>query len=120
MVLQPTLTLVVLASLPIYAFWSAFISPILRTRLNDQFARNADNQSFLVESITAVGTVKAMAVEPQMTRRWDNQLAAYVVSSFRVAKLAMVGQQGVQLIQKMVIVATLWIGAKLVIEASYR
>lgn len=115
---SPTLTLVVLASLPIYAFWSAFISPILRTRLNDQFARNADNQSFLVESITAVGTVKAMAVEPQMTRRWDNQLAAYVVSSFRVAKLAMVGQQGVQLIQKLVVVATLWIGAKLVIEGK--
>lgn len=93
-----TLTWVVLASLPAYAFWSAFISPILRTRLNDKFARNADNQSFLVESITAVGTVKAMAVEPQMTQRWDNQLAAYVASGFRVTKLAVVGQQGVQLI----------------------
>lgn len=87
-----TLTWVVLASLPAYAFWSAFISPILRTRLNDKFARNADNQSFLVESITAVGTVKAMAVEPQMTQRWDNQLAAYVASGFRVTKLAVVGQ----------------------------
>lgn len=86
-----TLTWVVLASLPAYAFWSAFISPILRTRLNDKFARNADNQSFLVESITAVGTVKAMAV---------------------------VGQQGVQLIQKLVTVATLWIGARLVIEGK--
>ena len=113
-----TLTWVVLASLPAYAFWSAFISPILRTRLNDKFARNADNQSFLVESITAVGTVKAMAVEPQMTQRWDNQLAAYVSSGFRVTKLAVVGQQGVQLIQKLVTVATLWIGARLVIEGK--
>ena len=113
-----SLTLVVLASLPAYAFWSAFISPILRTRLNDKFARNADNQSFLVESITAVGTVKAMAVEPQMTQRWDNQLAAYVASGFRVTKLAVVGQQGVQLIQKLVTVATLWIGARLVIEGK--
>ncbi|RQL20775.1 type I secretion system permease/ATPase [Neisseria meningitidis] len=113
-----TLTWVVLASLPAYAFWSAFISPILRTRLNDKFARNADNQSFLVESITAVGTVKAMAVKPQMTQRWDNQLAAYVASGFRVTKLAVVGQQGVQLIQKLVTVATLWIGARLVIEGK--
>ena len=115
---SPTLTGVVLASLPAYAFWSAFISPILRHRLNDKFARNADNQSFLVESVTAVGTVKAMAVEPQMTKRWDNQLAAYVQSSFNVTRLAVIGQQGVQLIQKLVTVATLYLGAKLVIEGK--
>ncbi len=115
---SPTLTLVVLASLPAYGFWSAFISPILRARLNDKFARNADNQSFLVESMTAVGTVKAMAVEPQMTRKWDNQLAAYVASGFRVTRLAVIGQQGIQLIQKLVVAATLWIGARLVIEGK--
>lgn len=112
------LTLVVLASLPCYAIWSATISPILRARLNDKFARNADNQSFLVESVTAMGTVKAMAVEPQMTRRWDQQLAAYVSSGFRVTRLATIGQQGVQLIQKLVTVATLWLGAHLVIEGK--
>ncbi len=115
---SPTLTWVVLASLPAYAFWSAFVSPMLRARLNDKFARNADNQSFLVESMTAVGTVKAMAVEPQMTRKWDNQLAAYVASGFKVTKLAVIGQQGVQLIQKLVTVATLWLGARLVIEGK--
>lgn len=65
-----------------------------------------------------MGTVKAMAVQPQMTQRWDNQLAAYVASGFRVTKLAVVGQQGVQLIQKLVTVATLWIGARLVIEGK--
>ena len=90
----------------------------MRTRLNDKFARNADNQSFLVESVTAVGTIKAMAVEPQMTRRWDQQLAAYVHSGFRVTRLATIGQQGVQLIQKLVTVATLWLGARLVIDGQ--
>ncbi|UOP01416.1 type I secretion system permease/ATPase [Kingella potus] len=112
------LTLIVLVSLPLYAFWSATISPILRNRLNDKFARNADNQSFLVESVTAVGTIKAMAVEPQMTRRWDQQLAAYVASGFRVTRLATIGQQGVQLIQKLVTVATMWLGARLVIDGQ--
>ncbi|WP_154103831.1 type I secretion system permease/ATPase [Eikenella corrodens] len=112
------LTLVVIVSLPLYAVWSATISPILRARLDDKFARNADNQAFLVESVTAVGTVKAMAVEPQMTRRWDQQLAAYVSSGFRVTRLATIGQQGVQLIQKLVTVATLWLGARLVIDGK--
>lgn len=105
-------------SLPCYAIWSATISPVLRSRLNDKFARNADNQSFLVESVTAIGTIKAMAVEPQMTRRWDQQLAAYVSSGFRVTRLATIGQQGVQLIQKLVTVVTLWLGAHLVIKGE--
>ena len=112
------LTLIVLVSLPLYAIWSATISPVLRSRLHDKFARNADNQSFLVESVTAVGTIKAMAVEPQMTRRWDQQLAAYVSAGFRVTRLATIGQQGVQLIQKLVTVATMWLGARLVIDGQ--
>lgn len=112
------LTLVVLVSIPCYAIWSATISPVLRARLNDKFARNADNQSFLVESVTALGTIKSMAVEPQMTRRWDKQLAAYVTAGFRVSRLAMIGQQGVQLIQKLVTLSTLWLGAHLVIAGD--
>lgn len=112
------LTLVVLVSLPCYALWSAFISPILRHRLNEKFARNADNQSFLVESISAMNTIKSMAVSPQMTEHWDKQLAGYVRAGFKVTKLATIGQQGVQLIQKLVMVINLWLGAHLVISGD--
>lgn len=112
------LTLIVLCSLPCYAIWSAFISPVLRARLNDKFQKSAQNQSFLVESVSGIGTIKAMAVEPQTTTQWDKQLAAYVYSSFRVTRLATIGQQGVQLIQKLVSVMTLWLGAQLVIQGE--
>lgn len=110
------LTLVVLISLPLYAIWSAVISPILRHRLNDKFMRNADNHAFLVESVSAMGTIKAMAVNPQITDQWDKLLASYTHSSFRVTKLATIGQQGILLIQKFVMVANLWVGAHLVIS----
>lgn len=110
------LTLIVLLSLPAYAAISAVITPVLRRRLDEKFARNADNQSFLVETVSGIGTVKAMAVGPRVTRTWDNQLASYVASSFRVTKIATLGQQGVQLVQKLVNVAILFFGAKLVIE----
>lgn len=112
------LTLIVVISLPCYAIWSACITPVLRNRLNIKFARGADNQSFLVESVSGVGTIKATAVEPHMTRTWDNQLSAYVNASFKVTRLANIGQHGVQLIQKMVTVATLWLGAQLVISGK--
>lgn len=112
------LTLIVLVSLPCYALWSASLTPLLRKRLDDKFARGADNQSFLVEAVSGIGTIKAMAVEPHMTRRWDLQLAAYVAAGFRVARLSNIGQHGVQLIQKLVTVATLWLGARLVIAGD--
>ena len=112
------LTLIVVLSLPLYALISASITPVLRTRLNEKFARGADNQSFLVETISGIGTVKAMAIDPRTVTAWDNQLAGYVGASFRVTRLATIGQQGVQLVQKLVSIAILFWGAKLVIDSK--
>ena len=112
------LTLLVVASLPVYAATSAFLNPVFRQRLNQKFARSADNQSLLVETVSGIETIKAMAVEPQFTRRWDQQLAAYVTAGFRVTSLGNVGQQLVQLTGKLVTVVTLFLGAKLVISGK--
>lgn len=109
------LTLVVVASLPLYAITSALLNPVFRERLNLKFSRSADNQSLLVETVSGIETIKAMAVEPQFTRRWDQQLAAYVTAGFRVTTLANSGQQLVQLTGKLVSILTLFLGAKLVI-----
>ncbi|MDP2834307.1 MAG: type I secretion system permease/ATPase, partial [Pseudomonadota bacterium] len=112
------LTLVVLASLPLYGLISLLITPLLRARLNEKFNRGAENQAFLVEAVSGVDTLKAMAVEPQMTRHWDTQLAAYVAAGFRAATLSTLAHEGVGLVGKLVTVATLWLGAKLVIEGQ--
>jgi len=112
------LTLVVLLSLPIYLIWSAGVTPVLRRRLDEKFVRGAENQSFLVEAVSGIGTVKASAVGPRLARTWDNQLADYISAGFRVTKLANVGQQGVQLVQKLVSVGVLFFGAKLVIDGK--
>lgn len=101
------LTLVVVVSLPVYAAISMLITPVLRKRLDEKFARTADNQSFLVETVSGVETVKSMALEPQFTRRWDNQLAGYVSAGFRVTTLGNVGQQLIQLVGKLVSLITL-------------
>ncbi|CAB3802833.1 Toxin RTX-I translocation ATP-binding protein [Paraburkholderia caffeinitolerans] len=110
------LTLLVLASLPLYALVSILLVPVLRECLNEKFARGADNQSFLVEAVSGVETVKSMAVEPQFIRHWETQLAAYVAAGFRVTQLGNIGQQLIQAIGKLVTVATLFFGAKLVID----
>ena len=112
------LTLIVLASLPLYAGLSLLVVPILRRRLDEKFARGAENQALLVEPVTGIQTVKAGALEPQLARKWDNQLAAYVSASFKTGTLASFAHEGVGLIGKLVSAATLWYGAHLVMEGA--
>jgi subfamily B ATP-binding cassette protein HlyB/CyaB len=112
------LTLVVLGALPFYVAISAGATPLFRRRLDEKFCRGSENQGFLVESVTGVETLKAMAVEPRMQRRWEEQLAGYVSASFRVISLSNTASQAVQMINKLVIAATLYFGAKLVIEGN--
>lgn len=110
------LTLIVALSLPCYFLLAVAFTPVLRGRLEEKFNRGADNQAFLVETIGGVDTVKAMAVEPQWTRKWDNQLAAYVQAGFRATTVSTLAGGGVNLIGKIVTVATMWLGARLVID----
>ena len=113
---SPLLTGIVVAAFPFYIGLSALLTPIFRRRLDEKFNRGAESQSFLVEAVTGIETLKAMAVEPQLQQRWEEQLAAYVRASFRVATLGNAGSQVVQLVGKLVTAATLYVGAKLVIE----
>jgi subfamily B ATP-binding cassette protein HlyB/CyaB len=114
----PMLTWIVLGSLPIYVAISGAATPLFRRRLDEKFQRGAENQAFLVESVTGIETLKAMAVEPQMQRRWEEQLASYVSASFRVLSLGNTASQVVQLVSKIVTASILYFGAKLVIDGS--
>ncbi|HMF25293.1 MAG TPA: type I secretion system permease/ATPase [Pseudolabrys sp.] len=115
---SPLLTWIVLGSFPFYVALSAGATPLFRRRLDEKFRRGAENQAFLVESVTGIETLKAMAVEPQMQRRWEEQLAGYVAASFRVLSLGNSASQMVQLISKIVTASLLYYGAKLVIEGN--
>lgn len=112
------LTLIVVLSLPCYVLVSMFIRPVLRARLNEKFNRGAASQSFLVEAVNGIETIKAMSVEPQIVKRWDNQLAAYVTSGFKVTHLVNLGSQSISFVQKVVVVLTMWIGARLVMDGT--
>lgn len=115
---SPTLTWIVIGAIPFYFGLSIIVTPILRRRLDERFKRGAENQAFLVEAVTGVETLKAMAIEPQMQRRWEDQLAGYVNASFRASNLGNIASQVAQLINKITIALTLWFGAQLVIAGD--
>jgi ATP-binding cassette, subfamily B, bacterial HlyB/CyaB len=107
---------VVVATLPLYALLSLAVTPAFRARLEEKFRRGAENQAFLVESITGIETLKAMAVEPLMQRQWEEQMAGYVSSSFRAAQVGNIASQATNLLNKATTVMTLFLGAGLVIR----
>lgn len=115
---SPLLTLIVLLSIPLYAAISILITPTLRARLDEKFRRGAENQAFLVETVTGIGTLKAMAVEPQMRNKWEQQFAAYAQTGFSVTRLANWGSHLIQVVSKLTTVAILYFGAKAVIAGD--
>lgn len=115
---SPTLTIIVLLTIPFYIALSIFITPILRHRLDEKFKHGAENQAFLVEAVTGVETLKAMSVEPQMQRKWEDQLSKYVTASFRTQNLNNIANQIAGFISKITTVLIIWWGAHLVIDGQ--
>lgn len=113
-----SLTSIVLLSLPFYIFISLIVTPVLRRRLQESFTRGAENQAFLVETVNGIHTLKAMAVEPQIIHKWENQIAGYIASGFKTQTLSNLANEFVSFTGKMVTVATLWFGARLVINGQ--
>jgi subfamily B ATP-binding cassette protein HlyB/CyaB len=106
-----TLVLLVLAALPAFALLSAAITPWLRARLEDRFRRAAASQALLVETVTGIETIKALAAEPRVQRRWESALAAHARAAFRAANLAQASGQAATWLGRTLTVLLLWAGA---------
>ncbi len=115
---SPLLTCIVMGSIPIYVALCVLVAPVLRARVEEKFARSADNQAFLVESVNGIETIKSSAIEPQMRRRWEEQLAAYVQTSFRAGRLGINAGQVASLVNKLTVALVLWFGAREVMDNS--
>lgn len=115
---SPTLTWVVLGSLPFFALLAGIITPLLRKRVDDKFNTGAESQAYLVESITGAQTIKSFALEPQLQKNWEGRLSNYVKSGYKLSLLS--GNSGAlgQLIQKIADIAILWFGAHLVMTGD--
>jgi len=110
------LTLIVLASIPIFALIGAAARPSLRELVNEKFNRGAVSQQFLVETVVGAGTIKSAAVEPLMRAQWEEKLAAYVRTGFTATMLGTGGQLAIQYVSKLATAALLLFGAMEVMD----
>lgn len=110
------LTFVALAVLPLFATLTIIATPILRNWLNETFNRSADSQSFLVETITGIHSVKAHAAEPIARERWEGLFARFIRTSFKASTTSNISSNIGDFLTKFSTLIILWFGAKLVID----
>ncbi|MEH2368247.1 type I secretion system permease/ATPase [Nostoc sp.] len=110
------LTFVALAVLPLFATLTIVATPILRNWLNETFNRSADSQSFLVETITGIHSVKAHAAEPVARDRWEGLFARFIRTGFKASTTSNISSNIGDFLTNLSTMLILWFGAKLVIE----
>jgi len=110
------LTLLVLGFVAVIAVVSFIATPHIKARLDEKFHRGAVAQSFLVESVTGIQTVKSMALEGRMVRDWENHLGDYIQSAFNLANVGNVAVTASQALQKLMTLAVITVGVGLVFD----
>ncbi|MEQ9244562.1 MAG: type I secretion system permease/ATPase [Nitratireductor sp.] len=108
----------VLGSLAVYLLLWTAIAPFLRSRVERQFERNADNTAFLTETVTGMETVKSLAVGRRFQREWEDRLASYLRASLRTNMLGNWAGGGIGLVQKLLTALVLWFGVQLVLSGE--
>lgn len=109
---------ITLAAVPILAIISAAVTPLLRDRLNDKFNCGAESQSYLVEAVTGVQTIKSFAIEPTVQKKWEGLLADYTTAGFKTSILSGTAGAVAKFVQRLFDIIILWYGAKLVMAGS--
>lgn len=115
---SPFLSLIVIATMPFLFCASYCITPFLRSRLEDNYASNARNQSFLVETLAGIETIKSTAAEPRIREKWENRLTEHVKSGFSSGQMSNLINQTTAVVSKILSVMLLWFGAKEVLQGN--
>lgn len=111
------LTGLVVASVVAYALVSWLFSPLLLRRLDKRMSTGADNQAFLVESLTGAATVKTLALNTHCLHHWRLLLAASAKAALNYAHALLIAQGAVMLISRLVQVGLLAWGAQAVMDS---
>ena len=112
------LTLIAVGFVSVIALIYFFITPVLRKRLEDKFQMGAASNSYLVEAVTGINTVKSLAIEGSMQKRWEDYLGNYVRSSFNLSNLANITGGFANALQKLMTLCILYFGVGLVIDSK--
>ena len=110
------LTFIVILFVIVIGLLYLIITPELRERLEKKFQMGAQSNSYLVESVTGIQTVKSLAIEGSMQKKWEDYLAKFISSSFQLSNMGNIANAFSNMLQKAMTIAILYFGVKLVIS----
>jgi HlyB family type I secretion system ABC transporter len=115
---SPLLSLVALATLPIFVGMTTLVSPLVRRQLRTKAERNAQSQSYLVEVLSGIQTVKAQNIELRSRWQWQERYARYVSAGFKTVLTSTAANSSSQFLSKLSSLLVLWVGAYLVLQGK--
>jgi len=110
------LTLVALSVIPIFILLTIITSPIIRRQIREKAERNAETQSYLVEVMSGIQTVKAQNIELRSRWRWQENYARYVSAGFKTVLTSTAASSMSNFLNKLSALLVLWVGTGLVLE----
>lgn len=110
------MTAVALATVPLFTLLIILVSPIVQRLLRKRAERYADTQSYLVEVLSGIQTVKAQTIE--MTSRWSwyERYARYISAGFKTVLTSTTASSISSFLNKLSGLLLLWVGAHLVLS----
>jgi ATP-binding cassette subfamily B protein len=112
------LTLVGLATIPVFILLTLIFSPLVRRQLRAKAERNAVTQSYLVEVISGIQTVKAQNIELRSRFSWQERYANYIASGFKTVVTSTIASSASSFLNKLSSLLVLWMGAYLVVQGD--
>jgi ATP-binding cassette subfamily B protein len=110
------LTLVVLGFTALVGIVVAVLVGPFRRRLQALYQAEGERQALLVETVHGMQTVKSLALEPRQSRVWDDQSALSISHRFRVEKISTAAQSLTGLLEKLMSVSIIGLGALAVFD----
>jgi len=112
------LALVALAVIPLFAILTFLVTPILRSQLRTKAERHAASQSYLVETLTGIQTVKGQSIELQSRWKWQDLYSRYVAAGFRTVVTSATAGSISHFLEQLSGLVVLWVGARMVLGSE--
>jgi len=115
---SPLLTAVSLAIIPVFIGLTLIFSPTIRKQLRTKAERNAETQSYLVEVLTGIQTVKAQNIELRSRWKWQERYARYISTGFKTVITSTLAKSASDFLNKLSRVIIIGMGAFLVLQGK--